>query len=208
MEKDIAWVNTTRILGDASIASELTRAEMEGRRDSFALFAYFRDHLPGFEKSRLLQTSTQIGVRETRRLVGHYTMTGTDVQNGTPFEDGIAVGCWPIDVHPSKEDVGVHAMYVPLPDQIPYRALLPQGVGGLIAAGRCISVDREALGSTRVGATCAATGQAAGVAAALAARKQVQPVDVDVPTLRSVLVEQGAIVDPPGVPALRRELVS
>jgi hypothetical protein len=197
LDKNIAWVNTTRILGDASIAAELTRAEIEGRRDSFTLFNYFRDNLPGFEKAQLLHTSTQIGVRETRRLVGGYTMTGADIQNNVSFADGIALGCWPIDVHPAKEDVGVHAMYVPLPYQIPYRALLPQGVGGLIAAGRCISVDRDALGSTRVGATCAATGQAAGVAAAIAAAAKVQPHEVDVPTLRARLVSQGAIVDPP-----------
>jgi hypothetical protein len=198
LEKDIAWVNTTRILGDASIAAELTRAEIEGRRDSFALFAYFRDNLPGFDKSRLLHTSTQIGVRETRRLVGAYTLVGSDIETNRWFDDGIALGCWPIDVHPSREDVGVHAMYVPLPYHIPYRCLLPQNVGGLLAAGRCISVDRDALGSTRVGATCAATGQAAGVAAALAAKQGIQPADLDVRTLRAWLVDQGAIVDPPG----------
>ncbi len=198
MDKDIAWVNTTRVLGDASIAAELTRAEITGRRDSFTLAAYFREQLPGFGKSRLLHTSTQIGVRETRRLVGLHTLTAADVQNATPFEDGVAIGCWPIDVHPAGDEVGVHGMYVPLPYAIPYRCLVPRNVGGLIAAGRCISVDREALGSSRVGATCAATGQAAGVAAAIAASAGLQPARIDVSLLRRRLVDQGAIVDPPG----------
>lgn len=196
MEKDIAWVNTTRVVGDASNAAELTRAEIEGRKNVFTIMAYFKQHLPGFENAYLLHTSTQIGVRETRRLLGEVTLTGDDVRSGTVFDDSIAVGCWPIDIHPSEQEVGVHAMYVPLPYGISYRTLLPQNVGNLITAGRCISVDREALGSTRVGATCAATGHAAGTAAAIAARDNVQPRDVDSATLRDVLQAQNAIVEP------------
>lgn len=197
LEKDIAWVNTTRIVGDAAMAAELTRAEIEGRRDSHVIAAYFRKALPGFENSRLLHTSTQIGIRETRRLVGMYTMTGDDVRAGTVFDDAVAVGCWPIDVHPSDQDVGIHAMYVPLPYGIPYRSLVPVATDGLLAAGRCISVNRDALGSTRVGATCAATGEAAGVAAAIAANRDVRLRDLDTAELRRVLRDQGAIVDPP-----------
>jgi hypothetical protein len=196
LEKDIAWVNSTRVIGDASIAAELTRAEIEGRKNVFTLVSYFRQHLPGFEKARLLHTSSQIGVRETRRLVGDYTLTGADIYAGARFEDSIGLGCWSVDVHPT-DDVGIHKMYVPLPFQLPYRMLLPQKVGNLLAAGRCVSVDREALGSIRVGATCAVTGQAAGAAAALAAQAGIQPHEVDVRRLRELLVSQGAIVDPP-----------
>jgi hypothetical protein len=196
LEKDIAWVNTTRVIGDASIAAELTRAEIEGRKNVFTIVAYFREHTPGFENARLLHTAAQIGVRETRRLVGDYTLTGDEIRAGARFEDSIGVGCWSIDIHPADE-VAIHAMYVPLPFQLPYRMLLPQNVGNLLAAGRCISVDREALGSIRVGATCGVTGQAAGAAAALAAREGVQPHEVDIRRLRDVLTTQGAIVDPP-----------
>lgn len=197
LEKDIAWVNVTRVYGDASVAAELTRAEMQARRDVFTISSYFKEHLPGFARGRLLQTSTQIGVRETRRLVGEHVLTADEIRTGARFGDSIAVGCWPIDVHPPKGEVGVHAMYVPLPYGIPYRCLVPKNVGGLIAAGRCISVTREALGSTRVGATCAATGQAAGVAAALAACADTEPRALDVDHLRKTLTAQGAIVDPP-----------
>ena len=197
LEKDIAWVNTTRVVGDASDAAELTRAEIEGRRNVVVMMAYFKEHLPGFEESHLLHTSTQIGVRETRRLSGKYTLTGEDIERQASFEDSIAVGCWPIDVHPATGRTGVHALYVPLPFQIPYRALLPVKVGNLLTAGRCISVDRDALGSTRVGATCAAIGQAAGVAAALAARQDCQPEAVDINQLRETLLSQEAILDPP-----------
>jgi hypothetical protein len=197
LEKDTVWVNSTRIYGDASVAAELTRAEIEGRRDTAALVAYYTRHLPGFESARLLHTSTQIGVRETRRLQGVYTLTGNDVRGGTRCDDGIALGCWPIDVHPASGEVGVHAMWLPLPYVIPYRCLLPVGVADLIVAGRCLSADREALGSARVGATCAATGHAAGVAAALAARLRRPLAELDIAGLRDRLRAQSAIVDPP-----------
>lgn len=197
LEKDIAWVNTTRVIGDASDAHELTRAEIEARRNVFDILAYFKEHLPGFEHARLLHTSTQIGVRETRRMIGQYTLTSEDIERQSSFDDSIAVGCWPIDVHPAEGESGVHAMYVPLPYSIPYRVLVPQKVGNLLAAGRCISVTREALGSTRVGATCAATGQAAGVAAAIAAAQDCQPGRIESEKIRQVLLSQGAVLDPP-----------
>lgn len=196
MEKDIAWVNTTRVVGDASDAQELTRAEVTARKDTVVLLDALRQHSPAFANGRLLQTSTQIGVRETRRLVGAYTLTGDDIRTDARFDDGIAVGCWPIDVHPA-EDVGVHAMYVPLPYEIPYRSLLPQHTDGLLVAGRCISVDRDALGSARVGATCAATGQAAGVAAALAAVHGRQPRQLDPQAIRTAIQDQGGRVASP-----------
>lgn len=197
MDKDIAWVDITRVVGDASVARELTRAEVQGRMDCTALLDYLREHSPAFTNARLLHTSTQIGVRETRRLVGTYTLTGGDVRASGRFDDGIAVGCWPIDVHPGDGSTGVHTMYVPLPYEIPYRCLLPRSVDGLLVAGRCISVDREALGSTRVGATCAATGQAAGAAAGLAAGGGRQPRELDVRELRAAIQAQGGRVRSP-----------
>jgi len=196
LDKDVVWVNTTRIIGDATDPRDLTRAEVQGRRDSRALFEYFRAHVPGFGEGRLLQTSPQIGVRETRRLEGAYMLTGDDVRTSAAFDDSVALGCWPIDVHPAEGEVGSHAMFVPDPYGIPYRALVPARTDGLLAAGRCISVDREALGSVRLGATCTATGHAAGVAAALAARHRVRPRDVDVHELREVLHRQRALVTP------------
>jgi hypothetical protein len=196
LHKEVVWVNTTRIVGDASIARDFTRAEIEGRRSVPAFVDYFRKSIPGFEQARLLQTSPQVGIRETRRLRGRYCLSGEDVRNNTSFEDAIGLGCWPIDVHP-VDRAGIHAMYVPLPFQIPYRCLLPCEVGGLLTAGRCISVDREALATVRVGATCGVTGQAAGVAAAVAVRDGVEPADIDCRSLRRVLRDQGALIDAP-----------
>jgi hypothetical protein len=198
LDRDVIWVNSTRVIGDASDARDLTRAEITGRRETAQIVDYFVRNLPGFKHGRLLHTSTQIGVRETRRLEGEYVLKGADVLERTPFDDGIALGCWPIDVHPVGEAIGHHAMYVPLPYRIPYRTLLPQEVGGLIVAGRCFSADREALGSARVGATCAAMGHAAGVAAALAVESSTAPRDIAIGTLQDALRGQGAIVDYPG----------
>lgn len=194
--KDTVWVNSTRIIGDASVATDLTRAEIEGRRNSFQLLAYFKENIPGFENGRIVHTSPQIGIRETRRLVGEYTLSGEDVKQNRDFSDGIGLGCWPIDIHPTK-DVGLHSMYVPLPFKIPYRSLLPKNMDGLLAAGRCISVDREALASVRVGAQCAVTGQAAGTAAALASIHNTSPRALDVDQLRKELSNQKVILEDP-----------
>lgn len=194
MEKDIVWVNSTRNVGNAANIQDLTRAEVQGRRDAKAHVDYFREHVSGLEDVRLLQTSTQIGVRETRRLIGEYVLTGDDVRESVRFADSVAVGCWAIDVHPTEKAVGSHQMFVPTPFDIPYRVMLPTNIDGLLVSGRCISADRDALGSTRVGATCAAIGQAAGVAAALAAKEGVAPRNLEVARLQDVLRDQGAIV--------------
>ena len=194
LEKDVVWVNAVRIIGDATNNRDVTRAEVQGRREARVLFEYLRDHVAGFEAARLQQTAPTIGIRETRRLLGVATLVGDDIRGAAQPTDSIALGAWPIDVHPADGFVGSHVMYVPRPYGIPYRALLPATTDGLLAAGRCISVDREALGSVRVGATCTATGHAAGVAAALSAFRRIQPRNLDVADLRSSLRSQGALV--------------
>ena len=170
---------------------------MRGRRDVDSIFRYYRDEFPGFENAHLAQTGPQIGVRETLRIMGEKTLLGQDIRAGGRVDDAVAVGCWPIDVHPPEGEVGVHGMYVPLPYGIPYGCLVPRGIQGLLVSGRCISADREALGSARVGATCAALGQAAGLAAALSAANAIAPRDLETETLRGALRSQGAVVDPP-----------
>jgi len=194
LEKDVVWVNSVRIIGDATDNRDVTRAEVQGRREARALFEYLRDHVAGFEEARLQQTAPTIGIRETRRLHGVTTLTGDDIRTGAQPADSIALGTWPIDVHPTDGFAGTHVMYVPEPYGIPYRALVPATTDGLLAAGRCISVDRDALGSARVGATCTATGHAAGVAAALSARRGIPPRELDPAGLQAALRSQGAIV--------------
>lgn len=196
VDRDVMWVNSTRIKGDASVAADLTAAEVAGRRDTRALVDYFREHVPGFEETRLIDTSTVMGVRETRRLVGRVVLDESDIRSPEDVPDSIAVGCWPIDVHPTEGQTGIHEMYVPEPYPISYRTLLPTEVDGLIVAGRCFSATRQALGSARVGATCAAMGHAAGVAASVATRTGAAVDAVDVSSVQAELRAQDAIVAP------------
>jgi len=200
LEKDVVWVNAVRVVGDATDNRDLTRAEVQGRRDAVALHSYLRAHVAGFENSRLQQTSPTIGIRETRRLRGVATLTGDEVRAATHPRDAIALGTWPVDVHPVDGSAGSHVMFVPAPYGIPYGALVPATTDGLLAAGRCISVDREALGSARVGATCTATGHAAGVAAALSALGGIRPRDLDTGELQARLRAQGALLSPDDLP--------
>lgn len=189
------WVNTTRVYGSAVNAGELTEAEIEARRDAHNIVNFYRANCKGFEKCWIMSSAATIGIRETRRIVGEYTLTGDDIKNQARFEDSIALGVWPIDVHPPKGENGAHDMFVPVPYQIPYRCLVPVKVDNLLVAGRCISTDRNAMGSIRVGATCGAIGHAAGVAAAIAVQKGVAPRQVDAREIQAELAYQNAITE-------------
>ncbi len=175
---------------DGTDAEGLTAAEMESRRDVARLVAEIRK-VPGFEHSGLEQTATQIGVRETRRIVGEYVLTEKDVIEGSRFEDSIAVGANPMACL-GKRPILAHDGF-----EIPFRSLLPEQADGVVLAGRCISASHEAHGSIRAMATCMATGQAAGTAAALCLTTGEIPRHVSVPRLQDLLGAQGAIVRRP-----------
>lgn len=189
------WVNTTRVYGSAINARELTIAEIEARKNVHELVEFYRKECEGFQNSWVMQTASTIGIRETRRLNGVYTLTREDVQKCQKFDDSIALGVWPIDVHPPKGQTGMHDMYVPLPYQIPYRVLLPKRIENLIVGGRCISTDREAMGSIRVGATCGAIGHAAGIAAALSVKLKTGPRKLHYKEIQKVLKSQDGIFE-------------
>lgn len=189
----ISEVAVTMLIGDITDVEDLTRCEIQGRRDAMRLLKFWKQHLPGYEDAYLLAFAPQIGTRESRRILGGYVLTGDDVRRRRKFKDGIALGSWPIDVHNpsgkgSRDDTNepLHGIY-----EIPYRCLVPQGIDGLLVAGRCISVTREALGSTRVMATCMAIGEGAGTAAALAANEESKPRVIDTQRLRRTLSEHG-----------------
>lgn len=194
MKKNFVWVNTTRVYGSAVDPDDLTRVEMQARSEAHQIMNFYKKEMKGFEKAYIAQTSPTIGIRETRRLVGEYILTGDDIRANKRFPDPIATGAWPIDVHPPKGQSGIHGMYVPGPYQIPLRSLIPLDIEQLIVGGRCISLDREALGSARVGATCCATGHAAGVAAAISAIKSTLIRNLDYQEIRNELLRQAAIL--------------
>ncbi|MFD1676953.1 FAD-dependent oxidoreductase [Alicyclobacillus fodiniaquatilis] len=175
---------------DGLDSASLTEAEMSARRQSWAYLNLFRRVIPGFEHAFLSQTGPSIGIRETRHVLGEYTLRGEDALSGAKQEDGVARGGWPVEIHKP----GVPAEYQHIRDKsfydIPLRALKVRGLDNLWCAGRIISCDPIAFASARVMGTAFATGHAAGVAAAhYAAMKR-----VDVTSVRAELVRQGAFV--------------
>ncbi len=208
----------TRAFGaDCSDAASFTRAELEGRRQVRAMMDILRA-TPGCEDVRVSCLAPQIGVRETRRIVGLHVLTEKEVLDGARFPDAIANGSYCVDIHRAGGEgltfrhldgrevfVGADGSRKesrwraprdenPTFYQIPCRSLVPRGSRNLLVAGRCISVDSCAFGATRVMVNCNQTGQAAGAAAALAARKGVSVAEVDAEELRKLLAEQGAVV--------------
>jgi hypothetical protein len=183
-------INMTHVVLRSLDSREMTRAEMESREQVFKILDFLKRYVPGFENARLTSTAHQIGVRETRHILGEYTLELEDVQQGKFPNDTIAVGGYPIDIHsPTAEDVVVDS--VPAYG-IPLRCLLPKGILNLLVAGRCISGTHEAMGTARQMSTCMAMGQAAGVAATIAALAKQSIRDVDIEELRRRLIDQGA----------------
>lgn len=162
-------VNGTRINGfSACNPLETTLAEVEGRRQAAELVDFFREHVPGFGRAYLLQTGPQIGVRESRRIVGRETLHEEQVRSCHLPESSVVFCAYPIDVHHPDgsgtqfETTGRGSVY-----GIPWGCCLPDGIEHLVAAGRCISATHEAAGSFRVMPTCMTIGEAAGTAVAL-----------------------------------------
>ena len=188
-------INTSRVLRrNGTDVDDLTAAEIEGREQVHTLLKFFRENLPGFEKCRLLDTATQIGVRETRRIVGEYTLTLGDLQNGRQFEDVIALCGYPIDIHDPTGAGGGAGAGPPTANiyEIPYRVMVPEAVDGLLVAGRAVSSTHEALSAIRVMPPCFAMGEAAGTAAAIARKRAIAPRAVPIADLHGALLAAGA----------------
>ncbi|MHB8194514.1 MAG: FAD-dependent oxidoreductase, partial [Vulcanimicrobiaceae bacterium] len=189
---DEVTVNMTRVTDiDPLDPDDLTRAEVEARRQVMQLVRFFSERVPGFEHSRLAATGTQIGIRESRRIVGRYTLTRDDVLQARAFPDAVARSAYPIDLHdPSGSGTVTRRLAPGRSYEIPYRCMVPQDRQGLLVAGRCISTTHEALASTRLTPTVMTLGQAAGTAAALASRNE--PVgEIDTGVLRAALEADG-----------------
>ena len=132
---------------------------------------WFRRRVPGCANAYVAMIGNQVGVRESARIVGQYTMTADDVLGGARFPDRIARGAFPIDIHAANQPSLSHTERVDVDFDIPYRALVVDRLRNFFVAGRCVSSSHEANGSLRITATCFATGEAAGVAAAMTARR-------------------------------------
>jgi FAD dependent oxidoreductase len=192
----VLQANIVRIAGiDATDPAALTAAEIEGRRQAYEYLRFFRDRLPGCDEAFIVSLGHQIGIRETRRIVGRTILTEEDVLAGRRGEDGIALCGAPIEDHRAGSDtrwasVGGDGVY-----SIPYGSLLPRHLGDrMIVAGRCLSADHAAQASARNSAPAFATGEAAGYAVAAAADAGGSPADVDVTALRTRIVDAGGLL--------------
>jgi hypothetical protein len=192
-EREVS-VNTTRVSRVfGTDVWDLTYAEWESRRQMRQIVSFLRRYVPGFEDAYLIQSGVHTGVRETRRITGEYQLTSDDLLSARKFDDVIARGSYPVDIH-NPAGKGTRLERIPSGDayDIPLRSLIPKGVERLIVAGRCISGTHEAHSSYRVMPIAMATGQAAGVCAALSARSGKSIREMPVRSVQDELVRQGA----------------
>jgi hypothetical protein len=198
----IEWrVNFTQLSREDGTAinglepDDLTRGEIDGRRQALNAFNFLRT-VPGFEKSYIVDLPPQLGIRETRRVVGGYMLSGDDVLGCAAFEDSIGVNGWPMEQHVAGD---VIFKFPPIPEsrgfnELPYRMLTPEGIDNLLVAGRCASMTHDGQSAARVSGACFAMGEAAGTAAALALDGNAMPCEIAVGKLQHQLKQQGAFI--------------
>ncbi|MBR5528120.1 MAG: FAD-dependent oxidoreductase [Clostridia bacterium] len=197
--EDTFMINTIRQVGiDGTDAESLSRGIIDGRRENYKLLEIMRKYFPGFSEARICRVAPVIGIRETVRIVGEYTLLVEDLVNGTEFSDTIAISSYGWDLpNPKKPSLQpFHDVKRRSPHTcIPYRCLVPRDAENIIAVGRCVSVEREVLGPVRVMAPCVAMGEAAGIAAVMAANDGISFKNINVDLLRNKLRGYGAMVD-------------
>jgi len=184
---EIPSINAIHMAGiDSTDVWDLTRAEIEGRRQVLWAVAALKKYQPGFEKARLRTIGASLGCRESRKIFGDYDLTGDDVLHQARFEDSIGI-------FPEFLD-GNRIAIMPSTGRyfhVPYRITLPQRVENLGVAGRCVAGDKVSHAATRQMMCCTVTGQGAGVAAAVSLEDDVTVREVDVSHVQRVLAAQG-----------------
>ena len=188
-------VNATQANGYDTLSLEgATLAEEKLRAQIPQIIAFLKKYVPGFENCRVKSSAGTLGVRETRRFHGDYTVCDADVEKGGRHEDVVVHRAWfLIDIHnPTGGGQAEGKSQPATPYDIPYRALLPQGIDNLLLSGRCISGTHRAHASYRVMGVCMATGQAAGIAAALSAKENATTRALGAKKVQEALLSTGA----------------
>ena len=189
---DEIWVNMVRVSGtDSTDPASYTRCELTAHKQIKIINEYLRRFVPGFENAYMQIVAPFTGVRESRVIVGKYVLTAEDIVSMRKFNDAVVVAGYPVDIHHST---GGDCTMIFTEDayDIPYRVLVPEKVESLLVAGRCSSMNHEAMAGTRVMSTCMALGEAAGTAARIALEDGVLPSVVDVQKVRADLLDNGA----------------
>ena len=193
-EEDVIHFNTTRILKLSGVrGDELSRAEIEGRRQIREFLTFLRQHVPGFEQARIHSIAHHVGVRESRRIRGLVYQTEEDFRNAAKFPDGVVKVNYCIDIH-NPSGTGTTILNLPPDDwyEIRYGALVPLNCRNLLMGCRAISVDHALHSSSRVMPAVCSIGQAAGMAAALCVKQDRLPPELDGAEVRRQLAGAGA----------------
>ena len=191
---------------DATNAQQLSDGELEGRRQITDYFQFLRHEVPGFASASIVDIAAQIGIRESRRILGQYVLTGEDILSASRFDDAIGINAWPMELHTAgkiewhfprnleatagRRESTEGRVY----NDLPWRMLVPANVDNLLVAGRCASMTHEGQSAARVSGACFAMGQAAGTAAAMVSQSQTLA-DIDVKALQVALKRDGAYLE-------------
>lgn len=198
-------INILREPTDASDPERFSLTEVSLREKMHTVINVLRREFPEFRDAWLAKSGIQTGVRETYHIVGLYELTKDDVVNPKAFPDTVAKGAHTIDVHQGDSIDQDEFVILRRPYNVPFRCLVPRGSQNVVTAGRCLCADGPGFGSVRVMATCMAMGQGAGTAASLALHRDTSMSELDVESLRTMLIRQGAIVDFENVSAVAVE---
>jgi hypothetical protein len=186
-------VNSTRVVKVLGVdVWDLSRAEWESRRQMMQVAHFLTSYVPGFENSYPVQSGVQVGIRETRRIIGDYKLCGEDIIEARKFPDCIARCAYPLDIHnPLGKGTRIERLPPGESYDIPIRSLFPKNCDRLLVAGRCISGTHEAHSSYRIMPEAMATGQAAGVSAAFCALENTDIRALKVNVIQYELLRQG-----------------
>lgn len=194
--KDIAF-NCPELGGQKNVidAKYLSRKQIQGKKAVIRMVGFLKKHVPGFEDAYVCDIASLVGIRESRRIKAEYELTAEDIFEHRKFHDGIAISNYPVDVHGAGKgksytykDVDKSQRFY----EVPYRSLVAAGIDNLVTAGRCIGADFIAQSSVRVQHTCRATGEAAGIAAALSVKNGIACREVNGQEIKKKMLERGA----------------
>ncbi|MCG8306662.1 MAG: FAD-dependent oxidoreductase [Cytophagales bacterium] len=214
LKKDEFFVNTTRLTGvDGTNGASITEGLKRGRKEVKKLMEIFKKHVPGFENAKIKAVAPQLGIRETRRIVGDFMLTTDDLANDIQFEDNVGFSMYGWDLpDPEKPSIQPFAddskagykykMKKGLSTPLPYRIMVPKPIKNLINPGRAVSVEGQVLGPVRVMAPCMAMGEAAGIASEEVVKAGIGYNDVNIVRLRDKLRTAGALVDKAALPPI------
>jgi hypothetical protein len=211
-EKNEFYINTCRLVGvDGTDGESLSKGMRQGRKETHELMNIFRKYFPGFKEAKIKSIASQLGIRETRKIVGDYVLTVDDLRKDKAFDDCIGFSMYGWDLpDPNKPSIQPYAddqktgfkakVEKGLTTPLPYRIMIPKSIDNLICPGRAVSVEGQVLGPVRVMAPCMAMGEAAGMACGQVIENKIAFSEINIKKLKDKLINVGAIVNKEQLP--------